>query len=361
MLTLAFPWLLLLLPLPLLVRWFAPPHREEQQALVVPFMSRLAACVGRDPAHGAVVLRGGRLRGLMLAAIWICLVVAIARPRIVEAPVTRQLPARDLLLAVDLSGSMETQDFRNAAGKTVDRLSAVKEVLDEFISKRQGDRVGLIFFGTAPFVQAPFTEDLKVCRQLLDEAQVKMAGPQTAFGDALGLAITVFERSTVKDRVVIALTDGNDTASQVPPAKAAEIAANNHIVVHTVSVGDPKAAGEQALDVPTLQQVAQLTGGIYSAASDRSQLESIYKRLDAMETRKVNSVSHRPQRDVHYWPLGAALILSLIGQAFMLARQSLTQSRRAKTSASSQSNPANPTNPADQPISPVSQETASPA
>lgn len=334
MLTLAFPWLLLLLlPLPLLVRWLAPPHREERPALVVPFMDRLAASAGHDPSHGAVVLRGGRLRGLMLALIWICLVLALACPRIIEAPVTRQLPARDLLLAVDLSGSMETEDFHNAAGKTVDRLTAVKEVLDDFISKRQGDRVGLIFFGTAPFVQAPFTEDLKVCRQLLDEAQVKMAGPQTAFGDALGLAITVFERSTVKDRVVIALTDGNDTASQVPPAKAAEIAANNHIVVHTVSVGDPKAAGEQALDVPTLQQVAQLTGGIYSAASDRSQLDAIYKRLDAMEARKVNSVSHRPQRDVHYWPLGAALILSLAGQAVMLARQSLAHSHRSKANA----------------------------
>ena len=151
---------------------------------------------------------------------------------------------RDLLLAVDLSGSMETKDFKNAAGQTVDRLSAVKEVLNDFLTKREGDRVGLIFFGSAPFVQAPFTEDLKVCRQLLDEAQVKMAGPQTAFGDALGLAITVFDRSTVPERVLIALTDGNDTASKVPPAKAAEIAKDKGIVIHTVSVGDPKAAGE---------------------------------------------------------------------------------------------------------------------
>src|SRR5690606_11944978 len=129
----------------------------------------------------------------------------------------------------------ETADFQNAAGKTVSRLDAVKEVLDDFLMHRKGDRVGLILFGSAPFVQAPFTGDLAVCRELLDEAQVKMAGPQTAFGDALGLAITVFDRSTVKDRVLIALTDGNDTASKVPPAKAAEIARDKGIVIHTIS------------------------------------------------------------------------------------------------------------------------------
>src|SRR5262249_45336819 len=155
----------------------------------------------------------------------------------------------------------ETQDFMDAKGQKVDRLTAVKEVLDDFLAKRKGDRVGLIFFGSAPFVQAPITEDLQVCRKLLDEAQVKMAGPQTAFGDALGLAITVFDRSDVKDRVLIALTDGNDTASKVPPAKAAQIARDKGIVIHTISVGDPRAAGEDALDLDTLKSVATTTGG----------------------------------------------------------------------------------------------------
>jgi len=129
---------------------------------------------------------------------------ACSRPQIIEPPVIKTVPVRDMLLAVDLSGSMQTQDFTDASGKKVDRLTAVKEVLDDFLSKRKGDRVGLIFFGSAPFVQAPFTEDLKVCRELLDEAQVSMAGPQTALGDALGLAITVFDRSQVKERVLIA-------------------------------------------------------------------------------------------------------------------------------------------------------------
>lgn len=318
MLTLAYPWLLVLLPAPLLVWWLTPPHREPRQGLVVPFLSRLAERSGQHPAEGAIVMRGGWLRRIAMVVFWVCAVVALARPQLIEPPITKQVPVRDLLLAVDLSGSMETQDFKNAAGKTVDRLSAVKEVLDDFLARRKGDRVGLIFFGSAPFVQAPFTEDLKVCRQLLDEAQTKMAGPQTAFGDALGLAITVFDRSTVKERVLIALTDGNDTASKVPPAKAAEIAKDKGIVIHTISVGDPTAAGEDALDVDSLKAVAATSGGIYAHAEDRKQLEEIYGKIDALETRKAETISHRPRRDVYWWPLIFGFGVSLLQHALQL-------------------------------------------
>ena len=268
--TLAYPWLLALLPLPLLVWWLVPPHREPRQGLVVPFLPRLAELTGRQPGRGAaVVCAAAGCAFCVLGFCWLCVVLALARPQGIEPPITKTIPVRDLLLAVDLSGSMETKDFTDADGQTVDRLTAVKEVLDDFLARRQGDRVGLIFFGSAAFVQAPFTEDLDVCRELLDEAQVDMAGPQTAFGDAIGLAITVFDRSAVQERVLIALTDGNDTGSQVPPAKAAEIAKDKGIVIHTVAVGDPKAAGEDALDEATLEQVAAATGGLYAHAGDR--------------------------------------------------------------------------------------------
>lgn len=319
MITLAYPWLLLLLPLPLLVLYFWPAHREPRSALQVPFLRRLVRITGREAGEGAAVLQGVWGRRIILPLCWLCTVLAIARPQWIEPPVSKSVPMRDLLLAVDLSGSMETQDFTDANGKPVDRLTAVKQVLDDFLSKRKGDRVGLIFFGTAPFVQAPFTEDLPVCRELLAEAQTKMAGPQTAFGDAIGLAITMFDRSDMKDRVLIALTDGNDTSSQVPPAKAAEIAKSKGIVVHTVSVGDPRAAGEQALDVPTLQAVAKETGGIYAAAADRKQLQEIYKELDVLETRTAASVSHRPRRDVHHWPLAFGLVATLLYHGILLA------------------------------------------
>lgn len=312
MMTFDHPWLMALLPVPLLVWWLVPAHRQPRQGLVVPFLARLAEQSGQHPAEGAVIARAAWWRWLAVIACWVCVVLALARPQVIEPPVTKEIPVRDLLLAVDLSGSMKTTDFKNAEGSTVDRLTAVKEVLDGFLAKRQGDRVGLIFFGNAAFVQAPFTQDLEVCRQLLDEAQVNMAGPQTAFGDALGLAINIFNRSTVKERVLIALTDGNDTASQVPPAKAAAIAKDKGIVIHTVAVGDPEAAGEDALDIPTLQEVAKTTGGLYSHAANREQLEQVYAQLDKVESHKAQTISHRPRRDVYWWPLAVALVVSLL-------------------------------------------------
>jgi Ca-activated chloride channel family protein len=239
-----------------------------------------------------------------------------------------------MLLAVDLSGSMETQDFAGPQGKKIDRLTAVKEVLDGFLAKRQGDRVGLIFFGSAPFVQAPFTEDLAVCRQLLDEAQVNMAGPQTAFGDAIGLALTVFDRSPLEQRVLIALTDGNDTASRVPPDKAAEIAKDKGVVIHAVSVGDPRTAGEDALDVEMLKKVAVTAGGHYAHAADRQQLDAIYQELDKLETHKVQTVSHRPRRDVFWWPLVLGLSISTLEQLCGLVVH--VAARRNRTSVISQ-------------------------
>lgn len=265
-------------------------------------------------------MHGSLTRSLALLACWILAIAALARPQLIEPPIVKEMPARDLLLAVDLSGSMNTKDFTDAAGRTVDRLAAVKEVLNDFLERRKGDRVGLIFFGSAPFVQTGFTEDLSVCHELLDEAQVGMAGPQTAFGDALGLAINLFDRSETKTRVLIALTDGNDTASKIPPAKAAEIARDKKIVVHTVAVGDPRTAGEEALDVETLKNVATTTGGVYSHAADRSQLAEIYRNLDQLETRQVQSISHHPRRDIYWWALAAGLIVSLVQQGIQLAR-----------------------------------------
>ncbi len=319
MLTLAHPWLLLLLPVPLLVGWLAPPHREARVGLDVPFLERLARLTGQKPAEGAVVERHGTFRNVTLVLVWALLVLGLARPQVIKPAITKTVPVRDILLAADLSGSMETKDFTNAGGQTVDRLTAVKEVLDDFLARRKGDRVGLILFGSAPFVQAPFTEDLDVCRALLAEAQLRMAGPKTALGDALGLAIAVFDGSDaqIEERVLIALTDGNDTASQVPPAKAAEIARDKGIVIHTVAVGDPKSVGEEALDEETLKAVANVTGGLYSFAADRAQLGAVYDRLDAIETRKAKTTSYRLRSDLYVWPLGAAFVISLAAHIFV--------------------------------------------
>lgn len=318
MLSFLYPWMVLLAPAPLLVWLLAPPHVETRQALRAPFVQRLARLTGQQPhAGGGVTSRGlGRLMALTL--VWLLTLAALARPQWIEPPLRREQPTRDLLLLVDLSGSMDTRDFTDAAGRKVDRLTAVRQVLDDFLARRQGDRVGVVVFGDAPFTLVPFTTDLDLSRVMLGEMAVGMAGPRTALGDAIGLGVNLFANSKVKARTIIALTDGNDTMSSVPPVEAARVARDRGIVIHTVAVGDPQAAGEDRLDEAALKEVATTTGGGAYRAMDREGLAQIYDRLDAIETRRVDVVSFRPRRDIYWAPLGGALVVSLLAQGVML-------------------------------------------
>lgn len=311
-------WVFILSPLPLFIRWLLPAHSEPRVAVNVPFLERLSRLTGRKPKPGAAIIRSTFTQKICIILAWVAILTALARPQWIEDPVTKIVPTRDLLLAVDLSGSMETEDFTDESGKTVDRLTAVKQVLDIFLTRRSGDRVGLLFFGSAAFVQAPFTEDLAVVRTLLDEAQVRMAGPQTMMGDAIGLALNVFEGSKTKERVLIVLTDGNDTESQVPPKKAAEIARDKDITIHTVAMGDPTSVGEEKLDEETLKAISQITGGEYFYGMNRKELEEIYRKLDELETRKIETISHRPKHDLYHWPLGVFFVLGILFHTIML-------------------------------------------
>lgn len=329
MYTLNYPWFLLFLLLPLVVGLLVPPYSESHPSIRTPWFSRVADLFGIQPGEGAVIRETGVLERFFNWVFWLLLVLALSRPQYLEPPIERVVSTRDMLLVVDLSGSMETSDFTNEQGKSVDRLTAVKEVLDDFLSRRQGDRVGLIVFGNAPFVQVPFTLDLEACRLLLDETAPRMAGPKTAFGDAIGLGITLFTRSEVDDRVMIVLTDGNDTGSKVPPGEAAKIADDNDIVIHVVGVGDPAAVGEEKLDEEALQTVASLSGGKYFYAADRDQLQGIYTELDKINTREVETESYRPRIDLFYWPLGAFMILSLTFYSLRLVWTGFSKARRA--------------------------------
>lgn len=318
MIELAWPWMLVLLPLPWLAARLLPPWRESRSALQASFLDRLASLTGREPAPGAVERRPSRLARILSWLTWATLVVALAAPQRLEDPVTRIKPARDLMLAVDLSGSMDAKDMVDADGKQLNRLDAVKEVLGEFLTAREGDRVALLVFGNAPFLQAPFTEDLELCRALLDETQVRMAGPRTMLGDAIGKAVQVFETSELDDKVLIMLTDGNDTGSLVEPAQAAVIARDNGILIHTIAMGDPTTAGEEKFDEETLKAVASTTGGRYFRAVDRDALLGVYDEIDRITAREVESISHRPVTPLHHWPLGLALLLSVIHPILLL-------------------------------------------
>lgn len=330
MLSFAYPWLAGLVLLPLLVLWLLPAHAEHRQGVRVPFFGLLVSLTGQQPRAGAVVGRRGRWRSASLVVCWLLAIAALMRPQWIEPPIHHDKPARDLLLLVDLSGSMDTKDFADPSGAKIDRLTAVKQVLEEFLARRKGDRVGVVVFGNAPFTLVPFTTDLDLSRRLVGEMQVGMAGPRTALGDAIGLGVNLFARSTVPARTMIALTDGNDTGSSVPPAEAARVARDHRITIHTVAVGDPTAAGEDKLDEPALKDVAQVTGGGFYRALDRVELADIYRRFDQIETRKVDTVSFQPRTELFWVPLLALAVFSMLVQALQLMRWPSPR-RRAST------------------------------
>jgi Ca-activated chloride channel family protein len=244
-------------------------------------------------------------------------VLAAAKPEWVGEPVEQSRSARDLMVAVDLSGSMQATDFATPEGEQINRLEAVKRVLTELAAERGGDRLGLIVFGSAPYLQAPFTEDHETWRTLLLETEIGMAGQSTVFGDAIGLAIHLFAKSDTENRVLMILTDGNDTGSKVPPVEAAKVARSRDIRIHTVAMGDPTSVGEEELDVETLKRVAELTGGAYFQAMDREQLQRAYAAIAALEPEEYESISFRPRHSLHHIPV--ALVMLYYGIYHVLA------------------------------------------
>ena len=318
MLTCLYPYLSIFVFIPILVWIWWPAQVRPSLAVRVPFWSRIRSAGGEQ-----IATRPDQIGWLINTFVWLLIVAALVRPQWLEEPIERTIPTRDLLLVIDLSASMQHDDFSNSSGNVVDRLSAVKQVVGDFLTRRKGDRVGLVVFGNAPFLQIPLTTDLDLSRRLLDETAVGMAGPRTAFGDAIGLAIKLLDDSDSPQKTIIALTDGNDTASSVPPIEASRIARDRGVTVHTVAIGDPKTVGEDPLDEVALKNVAEVSGGKYYLALNTDQLNGIYQQLDEIETTETKTVSHRPRLELYYWPLGLALLLSLIDSGVRLLRFSV--------------------------------------
>jgi Ca-activated chloride channel family protein len=313
----AYPWAFILLLFPILVHRFAPPYKESKDSVQVPFFRTLVEITGQTPQRGAVILQRLIFQKVVLVVAWTLIVTAIARPELVGKPIERTKSARDLLVAVDLSGSMATDDFVTTDGKSMMRLDAVKAVLKEFVARREHDRLGLIVFGDAPYLQSPFTEDHETWLTLLEETEIGMAGQSTKFGDAIGLAIKIFKKSDKEDRVLIVLTDGNDTASKVPPVDAAKVAASYDIKVYAIAIGDPETVGEEALDVETLKRVAEITGGGFFQALDRKELEGVYKAILKLEPEEYESLTFQPRTSLHHYLLGIVVLIYTIFWALM--------------------------------------------
>lgn len=257
---------------------------------------------------------------LVAALIWVLLTSAAARPQWVGEPQAFPVSGRDLLLAVDLSGSMDTRDMI-IDNQPVNRLRVVKQVAGEFIQRRRGDRVGLILFGSRAYLQTPLTFDITTTATLLDESEIGLAGRETAIGDAIGLAVKRLREDTTAQRVLIVLTDGANTAGEMEPLQAAQFAAREEMTIYTIGVGADEMMIQDVfgsrvvnpsadLDEDTLRAIAELTGGRYFRARDTAELEEIYIQLDELEPVESDQKVVRPVSEWFYWPLAAAFMLA---------------------------------------------------
>lgn len=324
MIHLEWPWLLLLAPLPLLYRRWRTPAPLHCAALRPPgYGTRLPA---GSPAGGSA----SRARLALLAVLWLGLLGAAARPAWLGPPAPAPASGRDLLLAVDISGSMEIRDMERN-GALIDRLSATKEVVADFIKRRPRDRVGLLLFGGEAYLQVPLTFDHQTLLQLLDSAHIGFAGDGTAIGDAVGLAVKHLRDRPAENRVLILLTDGVNNSGRISPQQAAALAAAHGIRIHTLGVGAEmllqqglfgtrRVNPSADLDEAALRHLAESTGGHYSRARDAQQLAEIYRQLDRLEPVAQAPETIRPQRSLAHWPLAAALTASL-SLALLRARE----------------------------------------
>lgn len=322
---LAWPWMLLALPLPLFARLLPAAAAAAPSALRFPHFGAMQAT---QATFGGAPGRPSRVRLAAAAFAWLLLVLAAARPQNVGETVHLPLSSRSIMLAVDLSGSMRTPDMQSG-GQAVSRLAAVKAVAGGFIAHRVGDRLGLILFGDQAYLQVPLTLDRNTVHTLLDEAQIGLAGRQTAIGDAIGLAIKRLRAEPVANRVLILLTDGSSNAGSVDPLKAADLAAEQHVRIYTIGVGSDRSVVQGMfgmsqivggdLDEDTLKAIAHKTGGRYFHASDVASLEKVYAELDAIEPVSSDTQAWRPVDELYAWPLGAALVLSVLIALGMLS------------------------------------------
>jgi len=299
----ASSWVFWLLPLPILIWWLFPRAPTSSNAsLRVPFYQNLEPKMTqskRTPSWFNIILA-------ILA--WLLLVCAAARPQLIGDTVRQAISGRSLMMAVDISGSMDESDMI-VSGKRMTRLSAVKIVAGNFIEKREGDHIGLILFGSQAYLQAPLTFDRKTVATLLNESFISLAGRSTAIGDAIGLAVKRLRDEDESNRVLILLTDGSNSAGNVEPLKAADLAAQEKIKIYTIGVGSLRS---RDLDEQSLNTIAEKTGGRYFRATNIDDLLQIYALLDEIEPVAQDELSYRPVEELFYYPLAIALLLSAL-------------------------------------------------
>jgi Ca-activated chloride channel family protein len=318
--SLEYPWVWFLLPLPWFIRQLLPKAKRIQTPLFVPFFEQ-ARTINRHSSQPHWQSKNRWIPWVMFC-IWCLLLLAASRPIWLGAPIQNPHSGRDLMLAVDISRSMETMDL-TWANQAVTRLGVVKGVVSDFVERRRSDRLGLILFADHAYVQSPLTFDRETLKQLLLEAQIGFAGRNTAIGEAIGVGIKRLKNRPENNRVLILLTDGANTAGEISPRQAADLAKTAGIKVYAIGMGADRIARStlfgteyinpsKDLDEETLKYIASTTGGRYFRAKSTADLDAIYRQLDELEPIDIDVPQYRPIHQWFYWPLALAWLLSFI-------------------------------------------------
>lgn len=308
-------WVLAALPLPFLVYLLPSKKQRATAALRVPLLMTGVSSVNGVPCKTKAPL-------IVLSLVWCLVVLAASRPQWLGEPIDIPTEGREMMIAVDLSGSMQVEDME-LNGSTVNRLDMLKVILGDFIDRRVGDRLGLILFGDDAYMQTPMTFDRKTVIQMLDETVLGLVGKKTAIGDAIALAVKRFDEKEESNRVLLLLTDGQNTAGKISPDQALELAVSKNITIYTVGIGADvmlqrslfgtrRVNPSSELDEQSLKNIAEQTGGQYFRARSSQSMSDIYNLLDQLEPIKQDQQQMRPLTALFYWPLSIAITLAFL-------------------------------------------------
>jgi len=311
-------WFLWLLPLPLLVYLLIPPLRKGRSALRGGVFFSILELTNLQARHSAWISKRNLFQWTVMGLAWIGILLAAAGPQYVNPPEKKTKTVRNFVVVADISFSMDTRDWV-LDGKRMTRWEAVKSLLKDFMASRESDQIGLIFFGSNAYLQSPLTADLDNIQWQLDQTEVGMAGQMTGIGNALGLALQLFQKDSLEEKVILLLTDGVESGSDITPQDAAEIARTDSVTIYTLGIGSPNASD---LDSKTLTQIAERTGGEYFLAIDPTELEKVYKALDELEPVEYEYESYSPVEKLFYIPLLAVLGLTAFSQILIIFTKS---------------------------------------
>ncbi len=307
-------WVFYLLPIPIIIWYVIPTIRNKKKALFIPSYSNIKKLLDSNEISLNRTQEIKWYKWLILMIIWGLLLTSFSSPQLVGIPDKKVINSRNFLIVADLSLSMNERDWPTNNGR-ISRWDGVKSVLKDFVESREGDRMGLIFFGSQAYTQAPFTTDLNLVNAMMDDVAVGMAGQMTSIGNAIAKGIELFQKDSIKYKVMLVLTDGVDSGSDILPLDASTIAKQDSITIYTLGIGQ-KGAGSYELDENTLRDIADITGGKYFKADDEGSLEKIAETLNKYEPMEYEEDSYKPVTLLYYIPLGLAYLLGMLYYLF---------------------------------------------